>query len=129
LLLSGCRNVNSNADIVGKFTCDFSNGDTTGTVSCTQDTVTISNIKVCGEDVGIVLSVTADRYTVATANAKAEYLFESAVPFPLAEFGHIILNAANNQTLDNIEVSKKGLITSVTTENGTTYTLHSHNKT
>jgi hypothetical protein len=83
----------------------------------------MSNIKVCGEKVEIVVQITADKYTIATANAKAEYLWENSEPFPLAQFGLTLLNAVNGQTINNVEISKEGLITSVATESGTIYTL------
>ena len=126
MLFCGCQNKSANALSTTRFTCEFSSGDTVGTVSCTPDAVTLSDIKVCGEDVGIVVRITADRYTVATANAKAEYRYDSGDPFPLASFGLVLLNAANGQISNQINVSKKGLITSVTTENGSQYSLHSY---
>ena len=129
MLFCGCQNKNANALSTTEFTCEFSSGDTVGTVSCSPDAVTLSDIKVCGEDVGIVVKITAEKYTVATANSKAEYLYDNDDPFPLASFGLVLLNAANGQTQDCINISKKGLITSVTTENGSQYSLHSYKQT
>ena len=85
--------------------------------------MTVSNIKVCDDDVGIAVQITTDKYTITTANAKAEYFFNNSDPFPLAEFGLTLLKTANGETSNNIEVSNKGLITSVTTESGVVYTL------
>ena len=61
--------------------------------------------------------------------AQSEYLYDNDDPFPLASFGLVLLNAANGQTQDCINISKKGLITSVTTENGSQYSLHSYKQT
>ena len=128
LLFCGCSNSKNKISITPEYTCEFSCGDTTGNIRCDGNSVIFSDISVGTETVGIVVSVTSDRYTVATANAKAEYLFGSGKEFPLAEFGQILLTASQNGN-SSVKVDKNGFITSVTTGNGTTYTLQSHKKT
>lgn len=129
LLLCGCSKINPTNTVTTNYNCRFSCDDTAGDISCTAESVVFSNICVSGEQLNLIVTVKADRYTVATADNSAEYMFASSEAFPLAEFGKVLLKAASTGNIEsNTDIGSNGYITKVSVDGGMVYTLNSHSK-